>query len=150
MTSAHEPFHLDKRSFVQWKIVHVTGSFIWVITLFNELFEYSDGGIFKLLRWMQNLHQSTWDRNILYADRSLEDEQLLMRPLLRESKNMNMVGSLKLKFTFYFMERTHEPLHLVKRSFVHWKIMDIPTSFIWNIILTELLNMAEFRNYEVR
>jgi hypothetical protein len=45
-------------------------------------------GIFKILRWMQNLHQTTWDHNILYSDRSLEDEQLL-----RESKNMNMVIS---------------------------------------------------------
>jgi hypothetical protein len=27
---------------------------------------------------------STWDHEILYADRSSEDEQLLIRPLLRE------------------------------------------------------------------
>jgi len=32
------------------------------------------------------------------------------------------------------MERTHEPLHLDVWSSVHWKIMDIPTSFIWIII----------------
>jgi hypothetical protein len=32
------------------------------------------------------------------------------------------------------MERTHEPLHLVQWSFVHWKIMDIHTSFSWSII----------------
>jgi hypothetical protein len=31
------------------------------------------------------------------------------------------------------METTHELLHLYKLSFVHWKIMDIPTSFIWII-----------------
>jgi hypothetical protein len=30
---------------------------------------------FKLLRWMQNLPQSSWDREILYADRSSEDKQ---------------------------------------------------------------------------
>jgi hypothetical protein len=35
---------------------------------------------------------------------------------------------------FYFMERTHEPLHLDRLSSVHWKIMDITTSFIWIII----------------
>jgi hypothetical protein len=31
-------------------------------------FEYGDGGIFKLLRWLQNLHQSTWNHKMLYAD----------------------------------------------------------------------------------
>jgi hypothetical protein len=29
---------------------------------------------FKLLRWMQKLHQSTWDHKILYTDRSSKDE----------------------------------------------------------------------------
>jgi hypothetical protein len=33
------------------------------------------------------------------------------------------------------MEITHDLLHLHKWSFVQWKIMDIPTSFIWIIIL---------------
>jgi hypothetical protein len=48
------------------------------------------------------------------------------------------------------MEKTYDPLYLDKWSFVQWKIMDIPTSFIWIIIfLMELLNMAVFRNYEV-
>jgi hypothetical protein len=64
--------------------------FISIIIFFNRPSEYDSGGILKLLRWMQNLHQSTWDHAILYADRSLEDEQLLVRPLLRESKTMNM------------------------------------------------------------
>jgi hypothetical protein len=32
------------------------------------------------------LHQSTWDTEILYVDRSSEYEQPLMRPLLRETK----------------------------------------------------------------
>jgi hypothetical protein len=34
-----------------------------------------------------------WYYNILYADRYLEDEQLLVRTLSREYKNMNKVGS---------------------------------------------------------
>jgi hypothetical protein len=42
----------------------------------------------------------------LYADRWLEDEQLLIRPLLREYKNMNMAVGWMLKFTFYFMENS--------------------------------------------
>jgi hypothetical protein len=65
---------------------------------------------------------------------SPEDEQLLIRPFLWKTKNTNMAGNGKLKFKFNFMERTHEPLHLVKWNFVHWKIVDIPTSFIWIII----------------
>jgi hypothetical protein len=73
--------------------VDIPTSFILIINFFTGPFEYGDGGIFKLFRWMQNLHQSTWDHNILYADRWLEDEQLLIRPLLREYKNMNMAGS---------------------------------------------------------
>jgi hypothetical protein len=47
---------------------------------------------FKLLRWMQNLHHSTWDHEILYTDRSSKDEQLLMRPFLSKIKNTNMAA----------------------------------------------------------
>jgi hypothetical protein len=32
------------------------------------------------------------------------------------------------------METNHEPLHLDKSSFIHWKIMGTPASFILNII----------------
>jgi hypothetical protein len=35
----------------------------------------------------------------------------------------------------YFMEATHKPLHLEKWSSVQWNIMNVPTSFIWIIIL---------------
>jgi hypothetical protein len=41
-------------------------SFIWIIIFFDRHFEY--GGNFKLLGWMQNLHQLTWGHKILYAD----------------------------------------------------------------------------------
>jgi hypothetical protein len=47
---------------------------------------------FKLLRWMQNLHQSTWDDEILHTDRSSKDEQLLIRPFLSKTKNTNMAA----------------------------------------------------------
>jgi hypothetical protein len=47
--------------------------FILMDIFFNKPFEYGYDGIFKLLRWMQNLHHSTWDHKILYADRSSED-----------------------------------------------------------------------------
>jgi hypothetical protein len=48
-----------------------------------------------------------------------------------------MAGGRKLKFTFYFMESTHEPLHLDKLSFERRQIIDIPTSFIWIIIFLD-------------
>jgi len=31
---------------------------------------------FRLLRWMQNFHQSKWDYEISYGDRSSKSEQL--------------------------------------------------------------------------
>jgi hypothetical protein len=39
-------------------------------------FEYDSGWTFRLLRWLQDLHQSTWDYEILYADRYSKDRQL--------------------------------------------------------------------------
>jgi hypothetical protein len=79
--------------------------------------ENGEGGIFKLLRWMKNLHHSTWDHRMLYAGRSLEVEQLLIRPLMQKTKNTNMVGGWYLKLIF-FMVIAHEPLRLEQRSFV--------------------------------
>jgi hypothetical protein len=35
------------------------------------------------------------------------------------------------EFTFYFVDITHEPLHLDKLSFVQWTIVDMPTGFMW-------------------
>jgi hypothetical protein len=69
---------------------------------------------------------------------------------LRESKNMNTAGCLKLKFTFYFMESTHDWLHSVKLSFElerSWTDLHVLLETLFS--LTELLNMAVFRNYEV-
>jgi hypothetical protein len=82
------------------------------------------------VRWMKNVHKSTWHYTILFSGRCLEHEKVLIRPLLRESKNTNIAGGWHLKFKFCFMERRLEPLHFEKLSFVHWKIMDIPTSLI--------------------
>jgi hypothetical protein len=52
---------------------------------------------FETYEVMQNLHQSTWDHEMLHSDRSSEDEQLLMRPLLRKSKKCEHYGRLKIK-----------------------------------------------------
>jgi hypothetical protein len=50
-----------------------------------------------------------WDSEILYADSSSKDKQTLILSLLGEAKNTNMQGGINLKFTFHFMEITHEP-----------------------------------------
>jgi hypothetical protein len=76
MMTTHEPLRLHKPSFVQWKIMDIPKNVIWIIIYFNGPFEYGDGGILKLLRRMQNLHQSTWDHKMFYAVRSSECEQL--------------------------------------------------------------------------
>jgi hypothetical protein len=65
------------------------------------------------------LHQSTWTPKMLYADRSLEDEQLLVRPLMRELKKFEHGGRLKFKIHVLFHGEKLQPLHLVKSSFVH-------------------------------
>jgi hypothetical protein len=48
------------------------------------------------------------------TDRYTECEQFLIRPVLWDYKYVNMAGSWKLNFTFYFIEGTHEALHLKK------------------------------------
>jgi hypothetical protein len=77
-------------------------------SFFYGAFEYGHVGVFKLLRWMQALSQSTWDQEILYTNGFSKDEQLLTRPLLREKKRR----AVDLKFTYCFMETTHEALQL--------------------------------------
>jgi hypothetical protein len=73
---------------------------------------------FKLLRWIQNLHQSTWDHEILYTDRYSKVEQLLMRAFLSKTKNTNMAAVWMLKFIVCFVETTHELLHFDKWTLV--------------------------------
>jgi hypothetical protein len=66
-------------------------SFVSIFIFLDGPFEYGDGGIFILLRWMQNFHHTMCDHEILYADKSSMDK-LLVIPLFWESKNMNMAG----------------------------------------------------------
>jgi hypothetical protein len=65
MATTQESLQLDKRSFYN-KIsrTYLPTRFISVIIFFNRPFKDGNGGLFKLLRWMQNLHQSTWEHNI--------------------------------------------------------------------------------------
>jgi hypothetical protein len=89
----------------------------------------------RLLRWMQNLHLSTWVHEVLFSGKSLKDEELLIWPFLWETKKTNLEVLWKLKLIFYLMETTHEQLHLLldKWSLVQWKIIDIPINCIWTI-----------------
>jgi hypothetical protein len=72
------------------------------------------------------------DHEILYADRSS------IRPLLQKIKNTNFAGGWKLKFIFYFKNRTHEPLHLDEWSFTHWKRRDM------KVLFESLFSLIEF------
>jgi hypothetical protein len=54
-------------------------SFIWIIVFCNGRFNCGDARIFKLLKLMQTLRQSTWDEEILYVDRSSMDRQLFAK-----------------------------------------------------------------------
>jgi hypothetical protein len=53
---------------------------------------------------MQNLRQSTWEYEILYADRSSVDEQLSTRPLLTKMKKYDHDGRLNIKIHILFYE----------------------------------------------
>jgi hypothetical protein len=48
-----------------------------------------------------------------------------------------MADGWNLKLTVCFVATTHEPLHLDKWSFVHWKTIDITTSSVWIIIFLD-------------
>jgi hypothetical protein len=90
---------------------HRPTSFIRTVIFFKWSFEYGDGGTCKLLRWIRNLHQSTCNHEI--------------KTIFTKTKKYEHGFGYNLKFTFYFMETTHEPLHLRQMKFVHLKIMDM-------------------------
>jgi hypothetical protein len=70
-----------------------------------------------ILRWMQTFSIQTWDHEVLYADRSSKDGQLLIRPLLRKTKYTNTACGLILIFRVCFVETTHKAFHLDKGRF---------------------------------
>jgi hypothetical protein len=67
---------------------------------------------FRHMTWKQNLHQSTWDHEILYADRSSKEEQLFIKTIYVINQKYERGGRLKVKFQILFSEETHEPLRL--------------------------------------
>jgi hypothetical protein len=40
METTDELLHVDKSNLLQWKIIDMTVSFIWIIILFDSAFEY--------------------------------------------------------------------------------------------------------------
>jgi hypothetical protein len=46
---------------------------------------------------MQNLHQSTQNHEILYAEKFSKDEQVVIRPVLRKTKKFEDGGLMKIK-----------------------------------------------------
>jgi hypothetical protein len=52
--------------------------------------------------WMQNLHQSTWDHEILYTDRSSEDEKRLIGQFFVKNKKYEHGGRLNVKIHSLF------------------------------------------------
>jgi hypothetical protein len=70
MEITYKALRLDKQSLIQLRIMYVSTRFIWISVFFDRAFEYGDDGIFRLLRWIQKLHQSTCDHKIFYGDRS--------------------------------------------------------------------------------
>jgi hypothetical protein len=53
MEITHEPLHLDKRRLVQWRIMDLATSFVWITIVFVWTFEHGVSGIVMLPRWMQ-------------------------------------------------------------------------------------------------
>jgi hypothetical protein len=75
---------------------------------------------FKLLRWIQNLHQPTRDHEILYDDTSSKNEQLFfIRQIFVKNKRQEREGKIKVKIRilFYFMQTTHKPLYVKQKKF---------------------------------
>jgi hypothetical protein len=54
-------------------------SYIWINVDFKRALEYDNGESFKQLRWIQELQQSTWEHQILCANRISNDGQLLIK-----------------------------------------------------------------------
>jgi hypothetical protein len=67
---------------------------------------------FRHMRWIQNLHQSTWDHEILYADRSSKEERLFIKTIHVINQKYERGGLLKVKIQILFSEETLEPLRL--------------------------------------
>jgi hypothetical protein len=84
---------------------------------------------------MPNLHQSTWDRDILYAVRYSKVEQYSVRLLFVKSQKYEPGEQSKITINVLLYGDNLWTIALHKWSSVQWKIMDISTSFIWIVII---------------
>jgi hypothetical protein len=66
---------------------------------------------------MQNLNQSTWDHEILYADRSSGDEKLLIRPFFPDTQKYEYGGWLKFKMYTLFYGHNSRTVALRQTTF---------------------------------
>lgn len=71
---------------------------------------------FEHVRWVQNLHKSTWNHGMLFTDISSNVEQLLTRSFFVNHQKYEPGGRLDviIDILLYFMESTHEQLQLDK------------------------------------
>jgi hypothetical protein len=90
---------------------------------------------FKLLRWMQNFHQPTWDHGILYADRSSEDEHFVRQFLWKNVRRER----LNLKINILFNEDNSWTVALKHLKFGTEKIKVL---FEWLFCLTKIFNIT--------
>jgi hypothetical protein len=111
MEITHGPLHLDKRSSVQWKIMDIATSYIWVSIFFDEVSNLAMVGF-----------SSSWGIRKNFTNQR-ETMKFLMLTNLKEMNNFKTTTFAKkqtkirtcrrmIKFTYYFMKTTHEPSHL--------------------------------------
>jgi hypothetical protein len=61
----------------------------------------------KVLDMYAKIESHNMDHEMVYADRTAKDEQLLLRSFLWKTKIANVHGCWNLKFIFCFMETAH-------------------------------------------
>jgi hypothetical protein len=79
-----------------------------------------------------------WGHEILYADIASKDELFLWK-----AKNTNVEGGWKLKFVLFYLDNSWT-VSLSQVKFGPAKDHDLPTSWIWSIVLfNEALNCGD-------
>jgi hypothetical protein len=104
---------------------------------------------FRLLRWLQNLHQSAWNHDILDADRYLK-KWTLSKTIFVKIKTAYSEGGWNINFRFCLTETTHEPLYSYNEDWYSKRSkMCLQVVFELLFCLTKLLHMGTERNVEV-
>jgi hypothetical protein len=100
---------------------------------------------------MQNLHQSTWDHEILHTDRCSKNKQRLIRPFLSKTKKYEHGGRLNVKIHSLFCGDNSGTVALRQMNFGAVRDHGHTYKFYESLFcLTQfLLNIAMVRNVEV-